>query len=253
MENGKDSKCPACGGDEWILKTDERGRDIAIECECRKKGLLSRRMRFADIPEAFASMNLKTFKTDVYRKAESKPVIITACKTVREYINNFAQYQSRGIGLYIYSSTKGSGKTRIAASIANELMQTLKKQVKFAVSTTILNEIKKSWDKNSEYTESRLLNHLTTTEILIIDDFGTEKVTDWVGDKFYHIINERYINKKVTIFTSNESLKTLKYDDRIVNRIKEMTYQIQFPEESVRDYIAESHNQEMLKKIGAAK
>lgn len=210
-------------------------------------------MRFADIPDAFSGMGLKTFRADVYRKTESKPIIITACKTVKEYISNFAEYQERGIGLYIYSSTKGSGKTRMAASIANELMQTLEKQVKFAVSTTILNEIKRSWDKNSEYTENRLLDHLTTTEILVIDDFGTEKVTDWVGDKFYHIVNERYINKKVTIFTSNENLKSLKYDDRIVNRIKEMTYQIQFPEESVRDYIAESHNQEMLKKIGAVK
>ena len=138
----------------------------------------------------------------------------------------------------------------MAASIANELINNMDMQVKFAVSTYILSEIKRSWGKDSLYTENSLIDALTASQVLIIDDFGTENVNGWVGEKFYHIINERYINKKVTIFTSNESLKTLKYDDRITNRIKEMTYQIQFPEESVREYIAQRNNEEMLKKIG---
>lgn len=250
-ENGKDfDACPICGGDEWILQKNERGLEVAIECKCRKKNLAKKRVRFADIPEAFAGMNLKTFRADVYKHSESKQIIITACKTIKEYLNNFQEYQLQGIGLYIFSSAKGSGKTRMAASIANEIMNCMEKQVKFVVSTTILNEIKRTWDKDSNYTENKLLDHLTTADVLIIDDFGTEKATDWVTTKFYHIVNERYINKKVTIFTSNESLQKLKYDDRITNRIKEMTFQIQFPEESVRDYIARRHNEQMLKKIG---
>lgn len=251
MESGKGSDvCQICGGDEWILKKNENGIEIAVECQCRKKSLAKRRVRFAEIPEAFSGMDLKTFRADVYKQPESKPIIITACKTIKEYLNNFEEYQERGIGLYIFSSTKGSGKTRMAASIANELISSMEKQVKFAVSTSILNEIKSTWDKNSNYSESKILHLLSTAEILVVDDFGTEKATDWVTTEFYHIINERYINKKVTFFTSNESLQSLKYDDRITNRIKEMTFQIQFPEESVRDYIAREHNDQMLKKIG---
>ena len=53
----------------------------------------------------------------------------------------------------------------------------------------------------------------------------------------------------MTIFTSNESLETLQYDDRITNRIKERTYQITFPEESVRDHIAERHKAEIINKM----
>ena len=250
-ENGKDSDiCPVCGGDEWILQKNEQGLEVAVECQCRKKSLAKRRVRFAEIPEAFSGMDLKTFRADVYKQPESKPVIITACKTIKEYLNNFSEYQERGMGLYIYSSTKGSGKTRMASSIANELLYQKNTQVKFGVSTAILGEIKRSWGKDSLYTENSIVEALTASQVLFIDDFGTENVNGWVEEKFYHIINERYINKKVTIFTSNESLKTLKYDGRITNRIKEMTYQIQFPEESVREYIAQRNNEEMLKKIG---
>ena len=87
------------------------------------------------------------------------------------------------------------------------------------------------------------------TEILIIDDFGTEQVAPWIDDRFYQIINDRYINKKVTIFTSNSKLEKLPYDDRITNRIKETTYQIQFPEESIRGYIADKNTQEMIQNL----
>lgn len=151
------------------------------------------------------------------------------------------------MGLFIWSRTKGSGKTRIAAGIANELMKSY--AVKFAVSLTILQEIKNTWRRDAEYSESRLLDALYTTDILVIDDFGVERPADWINDKLYQIINERYINRKVTIFTSNESLETLQYDDRITNRIKERTYQIAFPEESVRDHIAELHQEDMIRKL----
>ena len=93
------------------------------------------------------------------------------------------------------------------------------------------------------------MDALSTAEVLIIDDFGVESQAAWINDKLYQIINERYINRKVTIFTSNEPLESLQYDDRITNRIKERTYQIAFPEESVRDHLAEQHQEEMLGKV----
>ncbi len=75
-----------------------------------------------------------------------------------------------------------------------------------------------------------MLDALCTTDILVIDDFGVERPADWINDKLYQILNERYINRKVTIFTSNESLETLQYDDLASpNRIKERTYQYRIP------------------------
>lgn len=238
--------CPICNGDEWIL-VEKDGIERAAPCKCRERAVMSRRLRFADIPEAFRGMDLKTFRMDVYRNPDSKKKVSDACKIIKTYLDHFEKQKEQGMGLFIWSRTKGSGKTRIAAGIANELMKSY--AVKFAVSLTILQEIKNTWRMDAEYSESRLLDALSTADVLIIDDFGVERPADWINDKLYQIINERYINRKVTIFTSNESLETLQYDDRIINRIKERTYQIAFPEESVREYIAERHREEMIQKV----
>ena len=239
-ENSKDSDvCPICKGSEWIL-TEKDGIETATPCKCRERAIMSRRLRFADIPEAFRGIDLKTFRVDVYRQPDSKKKVADACRIVKAYLGDFEHQREQGMGLFIWSRAKGSGKTRIAAGIANELMKSY--AVKFAVSLTILQEIKNTC-------ENQLLDALCTTDILVIDDFGVERPADWISDKLYQIINERYINKRVTIFTSNESLDTIQYDDRITNRIKERTYQIAFPEESVRDHIAEQHQEDMLQKL----
>ena len=86
-------------------------------------------------------------------------------------------------------------------------------------------------------------------KVLIIDDFGVERISPWVQEKFYNIINERYIHKKVTIYTSNVPIEELNYEDRITSRIKEVSYLMEFPEESVRDLIAKQHNKEMFEKL----
>lgn len=226
------------------------GVEIAVPCKCREKAVMSRRLRFADIPEAFCGMDLRSFRMDVYRKQESKKMVSDACKIIKTYLDDFESQKERGMGLYIWSRTKGSGKTRIAAGIANELMKNY--AVKFAVSLTILQEIKNTWQRDTKYSENQLLDALYTTDILVIDDFGVERPADWINDKMYQIINERYINRKVTIFTSNDPLETLQYDDRITNRIKERTYQIAFPEESVRDHIAERMQEEIIEKVIAS-
>ena len=226
------------------------GVEIAVLCKCHEKAVMSRRLRFADIPEAFRGMDLRSFRMDVYRKQESKKMVSDACKIIKTYLDDFESQKERGMGLYIWSRTKGSGKTRIAAGIANELMK--RYTVKFAVSLTILQEIKNTWRRDAAGSESQLLDALSTTDILIIDDFGVEAPAAWINDKMYQIINERYINQKVTIFTSNDPLDKLSYDDRITNRIKERTYQIAFPEESVRDHIAERMQEEIIEKMMAS-
>lgn len=249
QETSRDSDvCPICEGREWILKIKD-GVEIAVPCKCREKAVMSRRLRFADIPEAFRGMDLRLFRMDVYRKQESKKMVSDACKIIKTYLDDFESQKERGMGLYIWSRTKGSGKTRISAGIANELMK--RYTVKFAVSLTILQEIKNTWRRDAAGNESQLLDALSTTDILIIDDFGVEAPAAWINDKMYQIINERYINQKVTIFTSNDPLDKLSYDDRITNRIKERTYQIAFPEESVRDHIAERMQEEIIEKMMA--
>lgn len=225
----------------------ENGIDIARECECRAKTILSNRLKFANIPEAFKDMTMDNFNFEIYSAGENKLEIGIACKSITYYLENFDALQEKGLGLYIWSEKKGSGKTRMAASISNKLLAN--HQVKFVVSADILKEIKATWDKDSESTESRLIDDLCNAEILVIDDFGIEKASEWVNQIFYQIINTRYVNKKIVIFTSNDSLENSKYNDRITNRILERTFDIHFPEQSIREKISKENNDNLLKKI----
>lgn len=244
----EDSKCPKCHGMGWIPYYED-GICFTRECECRAGEIAKSRLRFANIPETFRRMKLKEFRTDVYKQPESRKKINLACRIIKRYLDNFQEMKKAGMGLYLVSEVKGSGKTRMAASIANELMENKGEQVKFAISTTILQEIKSTWHEGSEYSESRLIDQLCLTDVLVIDDFGVEKISEWVNDKFYQIINERYIRHKITIFTSNVRLNQSQYDERILSRIKEMCYEIEFPEESVRDLIARQKSEEMVKSL----
>lgn len=246
------SECPVCKGSGWAL-TEEGGLLYASECDCglRKNQILSSKLNFANIPEAFRNVRMDNFRKDVYRQEASLTIIEKDCKAINWWLDNINEMQERGTGLYLYSSIKGSGKTRMAVSIANELIHCKGKSVKFATSVQILNEIKASWNQEDGMTEHKLLEDLSRAEILIIDDFGIEKVKDWIGERLYHIINSRYINNAITIFTSNLPVDALEYDDRVTNRIKEKCFPLAFPNESVRDYIAED-NINRLKAIMAS-
>ena len=213
------------------------------ECEC---GYLERerqksKLRFASIPATYANVRLKDFTTKYY-SANSKESARGIADVVRFWLDNIEELTEQGKGLYFWSETKGSGKTMLAAAIANELLNTHKEYVKFATSTDILDAIRDTYNRDSEESESKLLNDLATVKYLVIDDFGTERVTDWVGEKFYQIINKRYSSQKVTFFTSNYDIEKLNYDKRITNRIFERSFIVHFPEESVREVKARQEN-----------
>ena len=242
-----------CGGTEWIVKLDDKGRSVAKPCTCREKNYMQRKLEFANLPPAYSDVTMENFRQDVYQRHESRKIIYAAGKAVSYYLENADEFLSKGIGLYLYSMAKGSGKTRLIASIANELLKT--HQVRFSTSTNILEKIKETWNRDKSekvnYHETQLLYDLSTVEILIIDDFGTESYADWIGDKYYQIINQRYINRKATFFTSNYKIPDLRYDERIRSRVKENCFQIAFPEESVREYIAMENNKKMMKEAFA--
>lgn len=249
--SGNDSKCPYCRdtGYEYI---DDGGQGICRPCRngCYQKMIMRSRLSFASIPESFKDIRINGFNTGIYTSQNGRNKANMALKSINYWLHNFEGMKKRGMGLYLYSNVKGSGKTRMAVSIANELIYEKHIQVKFATSLQILNEIKSTWDKNgNQISESKLMDFLSTTEILIIDDFGVEKFKDWIDDKLYNVINNRYNEKKITIFTSNSGLEKLQYDERIINRIKERTFQIPFPEESVREIIARENVHELYEGI----
>lgn len=243
-------ECPKCHGTGYYTEL-EGDIQYAVECPCgiRKKMILQNQLQFAEMPEMYKECTFANLRSNVYQLPESKEIFIQAARAVKYWIENIVQMQKQGIGLYVCSSVKGSGKTMFVCSLANELMQKHQKAVKFTTSLKIIEEIKSTWNDRNRNSENKLINDLTYADILIIDDFGAESGKDWINEKFYGIINGRYVDKKTTIFTSNYPISRLKYDDRITNRILERSLEIPFPEESVREHIADAMKQELIKKI----
>lgn len=239
---------------EWIKNEGVEGDSIEEILKARRRDLRKAKSDVDDIAKQIRKEQSRQVECDETLPAqrddlldllkESEKQEKALCDASREY----DRMQKQGIGLYFYSGTKGSGKTRMVCSLANELIEKHQKQVKFSTSMKILDEIKSTWGKrySPDKTEEQLIDELARADILIIDDFGTETEKDWVNEKYYEIIDGRYTSRKITIFTSNYCISRLNYDERITNRILERSLEIPFPEESVREHIAETMKQQMI-------
>lgn len=256
-QTGKDKffpdVCPYCAGTGWesYEKRDEDGvYEYYKPCRCKlfEKHVANVRLKFLNIPDGYRHCRLKDFRQSVYRTEQGRKTAKQVMLAVKFWLENFGQMQESGKGLYMFSRAKGSGKTLMAAAIANEMRLGYDIQVKYATSVQVVNEIKASWD-DRDGGEHKLLDALSATEVLVLDDFGVEQESrekGWINERFFHIINQRYMERKITIFTSNRSIDALQYDERITNRIKEITFQVPFPEESVREAIAEYNQMELM-------
>lgn len=211
--------------------------------------ILKSRLRFADIPQEFAGLKVNDFATDIYTTSKDRRLALNAKKVVIGFVKNFDAMAEMGKGLYFYSATKGSGKTRLAVSLGNALINKYGIVVKYTTTIRLLNEIRDTFDAKSERTQAELIADTVASQVLILDDIGVEKPTPWAEEILYTILNERMISKKITVFTSNLSADELRLDERIRDRVKRMAMPVVCPEESVRQILACRENDEVMKKI----
>ena len=108
---------------------------------------MDRRIKFGNLPDTLKNATFENFNVDYYKTDKSKQCIAMALKQIKLWVENPEKFMKQGIGLYIYSNAKGSGKTRVAASLANCLMLKKSISVKFMTTLQIIQEIKNSWDE----------------------------------------------------------------------------------------------------------
>lgn len=202
-------------------------------------------------PSAFLQRTFDKFSTSVYSISAQADVkrILNRCVKYVENIDDLMQNHG-GIGLYFSSNTRGSGKTFLSTIVGNELTARGKRVHWFSM-PDVLQEIKSTYDRESGTSTSDILRRLQNAQILILDDIGAEKQTPWVNETVYVILNHRMMNNRPTIFTSNLRPDDLKYDDRIKERIRRMTVELQMPEESVRARLARYSDRDVLRILDA--
>ncbi|MBZ9608662.1 ATP-binding protein [Clostridium estertheticum] len=243
-----------CDGSGLMQMLNESTGEFKVQyCKCREEKIYSDRLRFANIPAEFESLTVNSFNTNLYKKEGSKAISQNAKTMVANYVKSFSKFEELGKGIYFYSKTKGSGKTRLAVSLGNVLLKNLKQQVKFITCSDLLKEIKNTYNKDSKYSESQLVDSINKVNILIIDDIGVERPTNWVNEMLFSVLDNRMKYNKITIFTSNCAVEELEHDERLKSRLTKMCIPVKMPEEDIRKFLAYKENESLqdmlLKKV----
>ena len=155
----------------------------------------------------------------------------------RKYVTCWQQIRQKGLGLLLWGPP-GSGKTFAAACIANAFVESRDPFPPRVIMTdlgTILRQNLAATPAQREEDTSRLLD----ADLLILDDFGTERQTEYTQEQIYHIVNGRYIRRAPLILTTNLTLEQLKAPDntaqrRIFDRVLEVCIPVCFDGESLR-------------------
>lgn len=208
------------------------------KCKCREQIRMENKITSAGIPEAFKHAKVLGFKTDIYKSQFNRDAALLAKEVASNFVEKFEEIAHRGKGLYFSSKTKGSGKTRLASSIANALIKLHKCNVLFVKANDIALQVRKTYQKNSEISEDDVLKVFREVEILVIDDLAVDDKTGFSEDLLGKILDFRMDKQLITIITSNRLVDELEsfYPKGIIgSRVRKMCYEVIMPEESVRD------------------
>ncbi len=128
-----------------------------------------------------------------------------------------ADFATHPEGWLLLQGGFGTGKTHLAASIANYVVQDHQMQVYFAVAPDLLHYLRSAYAPGSDTTYDERFEQIRSVYLLVIDDLGAEQSTPWAVEKLYQIFNYRYNNRLPTVVTSNCDLDRL--DPRICSRL----------------------------------
>lgn len=224
-------QCEFCGkellplGRRHILKLEIADWVGHEECQCRKaiqkrtddliedeikraqQEEATRRAEFqARVKKLFDQSKLgarflnRTF--DAFKVTEENKL---AFESAKKYATDFEKFKVEGIGLN-FNGAYGTGKTHLAAAITIDLIN---RGIPVIMGTTItlLGKFKEAYDRKES--ESEIIDLYSTIDLLIIDDLGKERVNEWVLEKLYLIINNRYENNLPLVITTNHNIEDL--------------------------------------------
>ncbi len=158
-------------------------------------------------------------------------------KHARFYVEHWDAMQEENIGYLLWGGV-GTGKSYFAGCIANALMEQ-EVAVRMTNFALILNDLTASFEGRNEY-----ITRLCRAPLLILDDFGMERGTEYGLEQVYNVIDSRYRNRRPLIVTTNLSLQDLQHPQdtaraRIYDRLLEMCAPIRFLGENFRKAMAQ--------------
>lgn len=206
------TKCDKCREE----KADaNRKQQEAAEREQRNIRWMARVFE-AGIPERFKTRTLDTYIID--QNSTKQQRIYNFCK---DYAANFDTVKNTGRS-FLMLGTVGTGKTHLSIGIALEIMKSGHSAI-FTSASKIFRAIKDTYSKNSHQKESEVMEIYTQCDLLIIDEVGVQRGSDFEKETFFDVINERYESIRPTIILSNLTIEEIKVflGERVFDRLRE--------------------------------
>ena len=207
--------CPVCFGSGMEIVA---GKGARI-CSCQRNKNDSSTLDKAKLPRRYAGCHFNSY-------SPSDPSQVKALRLATQFTMEYPAVE-RGL---IFTGPVGVGKTHLAVSILKGLTERGFSCL-FYEFGSLLKEIQDSYNANTKASELGVLAPVLNAHVLVLDELGASKPTDWVRDTMAHIINTRYNDKKATIFTTNypddrrnEREETL--EDRIGIRLRSRLYEM---------------------------
>lgn len=184
--------CPVCDDTGWkTIEVD--GVSRVTRCECIRQQAADRRTREARIPPRYLRCTLDNFVT--YQNEE----LLRAVDSARRFTEAFPVVQK---GLMLIGPP-GIGKTHIAVAALREVIRRTGARGLYYDTRALLRDIRSTYNPVLHMAEMDVIRPVMEAEVLVLDDLGAERLTDWVEETMSLIVNTRYNERRPTIFTSN--------------------------------------------------
>jgi DNA replication protein DnaC len=216
--------CPLCR-DTGFIET-EAG---FTECECRRLSTMRHRLiSEARIPRKFLQKSLVNF-------SPANPRLKSILSEAQAYVATFIvgpEDDGSGCRGLLLRGTEGVGKTHLAVSILKDLVERGHSGLFWNVPDLFLELRRVMSGDMGISSEAEIIDSLRRPDILVLDDLGAERTSDYTMDRLYTIINSRYSEDRATIITTNCNQQELA--DRVgrssASRLREMCLDVSFPE-----------------------
>jgi DNA replication protein DnaC len=190
--------CPFCEDSGLRLTVGSDGERYAQTCECRLRLQAGRLLKRAAIPKRYEHCTLDTFEPGFGQADQS---LRWAYGMARRFVDDYP-VTTEGRGLLLTGSV-GVGKTHLAVGIVHALISEKGVRAFFCDYRELLKRIQESYNPLVAFTELQVLAPVFEAEVLILDELGAQKPTDWVWDTVALILNTRYNDKRTTLITTN--------------------------------------------------